>query len=60
MNITFPDKDPLTSAAFGTMVLILASFRGLRSVHFVGDYNLAHWSDINVTLRVSATSGRPL
>ena len=35
---TFPDKDSLTSAAFGTMVLILASFRGLRSVHFVSDY----------------------
>jgi len=44
----------LTNAAFGTMVLILASYRGLRSVHFVSDYDLGHQS-IKVTLRVSAT-----
>lgn len=43
------------SAAFGTMVLILASYQGLSSVRLVSDYNLIQRSIIEVTFRVSTT-----
>ena len=55
MDIKSQIRTRLFNAAFGTMVLILASYRGLTSVQFVSDYNLAQQSIIKVTPRVSAT-----
>jgi hypothetical protein len=50
----------LIIAVFGTMVLILASYRGLSSMRFVSDFNLNRRSTIEVALRVSKTWGEIL